>query len=300
VSLKMPGFADLRGCVRRRCTHANRRPSCDRPPPRLTAPPLAALPAAPRATPARHRSIGVEDHLRTVYGAMLAAPYEDADVTVVADRRALDGSPADVALRIALLRRHVLAWPFLRYMAAVTAGRGASEAPFVLRSCPSQPLYFLPRVDRVTLIFHLRFTEATDRAIARVVAQELTEANRQVNNAPPCSWSERVPPMELRSLPKGAVPDVAGDDASIGFLTFSIFPNAGGAKSPAQRDALATQFSLFRPFLAYHIKAAKSYLHARLRNRSDGLQKVLNRAIPEDPFAERGMKLASGKTFVRK
>ncbi len=248
----------------------------------------------------------MEDYLRGVYGPMLVAPFEDADVTVVVDRRALPPSTApaalaDVVSKVANLRRHVIAWPFLRLMGAVAAGRGAGEAPFVLRSVPGEPVYLLPRPDRVTVIYHLRFAEPTDRAMARVIAQELTEANRQVNNAPPCAWSERELPQELRGLPPAlaaAVPRPSGDDASIGFLTFSLFPAA--AKTEAQREAVASQYSLFRTYLQYHIKAAKSYLHARMRNRSEAMQRVLNRAIPEDPFADREKKLASGKTFVRK
>jgi hypothetical protein len=37
-----------------------------------------------------------------------------------------------------------------------------------------------------------------------------------------------------------------------------------------------------------------------MRSRADGLQRVLNRAIPDDVFADKEKKLASGKTFVRK
>jgi len=51
--------------------------------------------------------------------------------------------------------------------------------------------------------------------------------------------------------------------------------------------------------LTYHLKSGKTYLHARMRNRTETLQKVLNRAIP-DSETPATMKLASGKTFVRK
>ncbi len=238
----------------------------------------------------------MEDYLRTVYGSMLAAPFEDADVTLVVDRKALNASPADVLTKVSNVRRYVVAYPFLRMMSAVAAGRGASETALVIRTVPSEPIYLLPRADRVTVIYHIAFDEPTDRAMARVVAQELTEANRLVNNAPPCSWSEREPPLELKGA--AGVPKPSSDERSIGFLSFSLFPAA--FKTEAQKETIANHFSLFRVFLQYHIKAAKSYLHARMRSRADTLQKVLNRAIPEDPFAEKEKKLASGKTFVRK
>jgi actin related protein 2/3 complex subunit 2 len=227
---------------------------------------------------------------------MFVPPFEDADATVVVDRRALPTPVNDVISKVACLRKHVVAFPYLRMIRAVAAGSGGSEKPFVIRTVPDEPVYLLPRVDRVIVIFHLAFSEPTDRAIGRVVAQELTEANRQVNNAPPCSWSERDAPLELKGFP--GVPKPSTDERSIGFVSFSVFP--ASLKTEAQREAVASHFALFRVFLAYHIKAAKSYLHARMRQRADGLQKVLNRAIPEDPFADKEKKLASGKTFVRK
>ena len=187
----------------------------------------------------------------------------------------------------------------LRLAAGVAEGRGAAERPFVLRTSAREPVFLLARADRVVVIFHLVFKEATDRAIARVIAQELTEANRQVNHAPPCAWLERDVPLELKggAFPDKAVPKPFSDECSIGFLTFSLFP--GSFKTDAQREAIAAHLCLFRIFLAYHIKAAKSYLHARMRYRTETLQRVLNRAIPESEETKE-MKLASGKSFVRR
>jgi hypothetical protein len=45
-----------------------------------------------------------------------------------------------------------------------------------------------------------------------------------------------------------------------------------------------TQLVMFRAFLDYHIKAAKSYLHMRMRSRIDAWLQVLNRAQPDEPF----------------
>jgi actin related protein 2/3 complex subunit 2 len=84
----------------------------------------------------------------------------------------------------------------------------------------------------------------------------------------------------------------------IGYLTISLFPSH--FNTDAKRENAASQMAMFRTYLTYHIKAAKGYLHARMRTRADLLQKVLNRAVPDDPFAEKEKKLASGKTFVRK
>lgn len=202
-------------------------------------------------------------------------------MSLVLDARALPGPLADVVLDVASLRRHVLAFPFVRAMAAVAAGRGGSEAPFVLRTRPREPVYTLTRADRVVVIYHLEFPDPTDRALARIVAQELTEAYRAVNHAPPCAWSEREPPAELRGFPGGLAP--MGDSSCIGYLTFSLFPTS--FKTDAHREAAAAQLALLRAYLGYHLKASKTYLHARMRTRAEGLQRVLNRAILEDPTA---------------
>jgi actin related protein 2/3 complex subunit 2 len=243
--------------------------------------------------------LNVSARLAVIYGPLLAEPHEGADVTLVIDRRALPWPVPQVVSKVANLRRHVLSWPCLRFMRAVAEKTSASEKPFILRTSSKEPVFILPRADRVVVIFHLVFEEPTDRAIARVIAQELTEANRQVNNAPPCAWSEKEIPLELKSsaFSASSVPRPSDDEQSIGYITFSVFP--GSFKTDTQREAIAAHVCLFRAFLTYHLKSGKTYLHARMRNRTETLQKVLNRAIP-DSETPATMKLASGKTFVRK
>lgn len=70
--------------------------------------------------------------------------------------------------------------------------------------------------------------------------------------------------------------------------------------TPAKIENAVGQLVLFRAYLLYHIKAAKTYLHARMRFRVDSLLQVLRRAQPEDPFGGKEKKLISGKTFKRK
>ena len=58
------------------------------------------------------------------------------------------------------------------------------------------------------------------------------------------------------------------------------------------------QLAMFRTYLDYHIKAAKAYLHARMRTRVDGWLAVLNRAQPDEPFGGRDKRTAAGRTFT--
>jgi actin related protein 2/3 complex subunit 2 len=308
VCLEVPNFAAYRECVKLCNGHPSLSPfpfptpaAClggGPPPPPLT---RFSSSAAPLQICAR---LGVDAHLQTVYGPMLVPARSGASVSLSIDASASGGggggggagagAGGDLAQRVAALRAHVVAFPFLRAMSAVLGGRGAAEPPLVLRPRPREPVFVLCRADRVLVIFHVTVAEPTDRAVARTVAQELTEAYRAVNNAPPVSWSEREPPMELKGLfPSLDTP--ASEPLSIGYITFTIFP--ASYKTDPQRFAAAAHLAGFRAFLLYHLKAAKTYLHARMRSRAEGLQKVLNRALPDAP-AEK--KLASGRAFVAK
>ena len=210
---------------------------------------------------------------------MITPPRADASVSLCIDTAALPSPPSAVALSVAALRAHVVGWPFLRALEIAGAGGGATNPPFVLRTRAAEPVYVLTRADRTAVIFHIDITEPTDRSMARIIAQELTEAGRAVNAAPPTSWTEREAPLELRNL--GSITPLPLTDASVGYVTFSLFASA--YKTPAQRVAAAATLALFRDFLSYHLKAAKTYLHARMRRRAEDLQRVLNRAAPSEP-----------------
>jgi len=232
---------------------------------------------------------------------------------------------------VARLRRHALGAPFDRALKSVVT-KGAAVAPeAVIRMSAREPVFILPRPDRVAVIFALHFADATDRAIARIVCLEFVEAQRHVSTAPPVNYSDREPPLELRGRPDLLKPS---EDSFVGYITFSMMPRQ--FDSDAKRANAVNLLTQFHTYLDYHIKAAKSYLHTRMRTRVDGWMQVrsetrlrntpaalhqgptfpssvlsffrhflcylqvLNRSFAEDPFAAREKKLASGKTFVKK
>lgn len=244
------------------------------------------------------QSASVEDHLRSVYGSRLVAPVDGANVTVQIDARTVgEADWRGVVSQFANIRRNVMAAPFVRAFEAVAANKGATTAPMMIRYRNSEPVYILPRADRVTVIYSLDFEDATDRAMARTIAQEFVESTRTVANAPPCGYTDRdrEAPAELRGL---TLPPNMKTDTFIGFLSFAIFPRH--FDTPAKRDAAINQLIHFRTYLDYHIKAGKGYLHARMRARVEGWMQVLNRSHPEDPFTTKEKKLASGRTFINK
>lgn len=216
-------------------------------------------------------SSDVDGHLRAVYGDMLIASHEGADVTLQVDSSKLPAgkSPAEVASLVASLRRHALGAPFDRALKSV-ATKGAAPVPeTMVKLRPREPVFVMPRGDRVAVIYTLHFADATDRAIARVICQEFVEAQRHISTAPPVNYSDKEPPLELRGradLLKHT------EESFVGYLTFSMLPRQ--FDSDAKRANVVHLLVQFRTYLDYHIKAAKSYLHSRMRGRVDGWMQV--------------------------
>lgn len=204
-------------------------------------------------------------------------------------------SVSELVAAVACLRLNALGAPFDAALASVTSKSPGAGAVVLLR--PREPVFILPRPDRVAVIYALHFADATDRAIARIVCQEFVEAQRHIATSPPVTYADREPPLELRGHARSDLLRHA-EDSFVGYLTLSMMPRQ--FDTDAKRANVVALLAQFRVYLDYHIKVAKSNLHARMRARCDGWLQVLNRAIAEDPFASKEKKLASGKTFVKK
>jgi actin related protein 2/3 complex, subunit 2 len=249
------------------------------------------IPPPPPAAPSPPDRCGVDEHLRAVYGELVVAPRDGANVTLAIDPAAVGERYADTVARVACLRRNAFAAPFERAFRSVIAKAPAPE--MTVRYRADSPVYVLPRGDRVIVVYALNFEDTTDRAIARIICQEFVEAQRHVSTGPTVNWTDKEAPLELRGkdLPRPS-------DTFVGYITFAVFPRM--FDTDGKRTNAVNLVTQFRGYVDYHIKAAKSYLHTRMRVRVDGWMGVLNRAYPEDPFTAREKKLASGRTFSKK
>lgn len=216
-----------------------------------------------------------------------------------------------IATSASLLRRHVLAAPFLAGMRLVAAGQSATGWAYRLR--PSdEAIFIVPRADRLVVVFALTFPDVMERAMARVLAQEFVEASRRVSGAPPAIFTEAgmQAPAEVRALPlqpptsTATATDAAPGDR-LGYLSLAL--SLRHFDTPTRAESVATQLAMFRTGLGYHIKAAKSAMHARMRGRADDWLAVLQHATPDDeePTASATSggsttTTASGRAFVRK
>ncbi|KAI9093765.1 Arp2/3 complex, 34 kd subunit p34-Arc-domain-containing protein [Phlyctochytrium arcticum] len=238
------------------------------------------------------RRYGADDVLRRVYGSMLEqTPEEGYDVTLKLDLEALSGEKEDIVRNISLLKRNALAAPFEAAFSAQQEGKDSELMPVHYRD--EEAFYVKALHDRVTVIFSTTFKEETDNIFGKVFLQEFVDARRApaIQNAPQVLYSHREPPMELRGVP-GVL-----ESEMVGYVTFVLFPRHF---TGAAAEGCISRIQLFRDYLHYHIKASKAYMHSRMRTRVDTFLKVINRAKPEQPDAQKEKKTASGRTFARR
>jgi actin related protein 2/3 complex subunit 2 len=112
-------------------------------------------------------------------------------------------------------------------------------------------------------------------------AQEFVDARRlpTIQNAPQVLYTNRDPPLEIRSVPGLRQTD------DVGYVTFVLFPRH--FNNPTVAAGTISHIQLFRDYLHYHIKCSKAYLHSRMRHRVSEFQKILNRAKTEVAAGER-------------
>eukprot|EP01084_Bolivina_argentea_P030086 55794_1 len=226
--------------------------------------------------------------LDTAYKGMVEKKADSGyDITLVVDLN--KGSTAErktTANALAEFKRNLIGAPFGRafdqLLNSTSGGKPAVSIPWRA----TEDVYIVPAADRVTVIFAVDFRSADERAICKVFLMEFSDAQRSVNNAPPVNFTPD-PPLELQDFK-------IRNSGVIGYLSFIIFPQH---VQEGRKEKCVTLISEFRAYLHYHMKATKTYMHIRMRKRTQGMLKVLKRAIPEEE--EKSMKTASGKTFMR-
>jgi actin related protein 2/3 complex subunit 2 len=195
--------------------------------------------------------------------------------------------------QISQLKATVIGGVFNQFFTNLAEGKETKNFSFQLRA--DTTIYFVPKNDRVTVLFTVDFKEKVDRAVARVFMQEFAEArakDRTLGATPPVAFTVQ-PPLELKDF--GIVQAVPG---ILGFVSFSVM--RAHVDKQEKRDKVVAILQGFRNFMQYHIKCSKAYFHSRMRLRAQSLLGVLNRAKPEvDPKTVQARTM-SGRTFTRK
>lgn len=132
--------------------------------------------------------------------------------------------------------------------------------------------HIVRRADRITVVFPVDFEDETDRALARLYLQHFVEGQRKAstkNVAPLVDFRWNNPPAEVVSMyEKGVTNDIAG------FLSFTFLRSH--VTSETKRERAVELLVLFLTYMDYHVKASKTHMHTRMRQKKDALQKKLH------------------------
>jgi len=236
--------------------------------------------------------------LETTFAGLVTQPEQGYDValSVNADECA---APTETLRKLARIKRHLVGAPFEAAFEALVNGtardlpvarlpwRRGESAYIVAGNDPASRDSW----DRVTVIFAVDFREETDKAYARVFLQQFQERARALGGAPPCVFSEGSrPPREIQSVGAEA-PSIAG------YVSFVIFRSH--VATPQKLEKTCDLLVGFRNYVHFHIKAAKTNMHMRMRRKVASWIQVVNRAVLTSD-KPREMKTAGGKTFTRK
>jgi len=229
---------------------------------------------------------GVDEVMKKNYGNLLVAPESGYHCTIQIDCAKPPSDKAAFARNVALMKRHAMAAPFYRVFSDIEAKKGGNLVEIQYRD--DEAFYLKPETDRCIVIFSVRFKDQDDVVLAKVFLQEFADARKTMSNAPSVSYSQKEPPMELKSVRNLRVGNAQG------FVSFVLFqPHMAVSKREKTIDNIQT----FRNYLHYHLKCSKAYLHTRMRNRVRTFLQVLNRSKSETESKEK--KTITGRTFKR-
>ena len=224
--------------------------------------------------------MGTKAAAEKIYGKMMESKAEDRyDITLKFDLDNLPYPKEQIIKTVSELKRNLMASTFMRAFDALNAGSTSTLKPMTVTYRKKEHMFIVPLADRILVSFSIYFEDETDAAIAYVFLQEMAEVQRRVNGAPSVVLAKEPPPEVVK------LPGFSLDSTLVGYISFQVLQSHVAGK---KADNVATLFAGFRAYLHYHIKASKSHLHSRMRNRVDDLLKVLNRANPEAEEAEKG------------
>ncbi|XP_072974172.1 actin-related protein 2/3 complex subunit 2A isoform X1 [Typha angustifolia] len=238
---------------------------------------------------------GAIEAIKAAYGAVvqiLDPPKDGFNLTMKINLTKL---PTDeeqrhaILVKLASIREVVLGAPlkvFLKHLGTKTVAPDMDQLAAVVHR-PNESFFISPQVDKVTIVYPMRFQDSIDIVLATSFLQEFVEARRTaaLSNAPSCMWSA-TPPLEMKGAPANAL------TANAGFVTFVVFPRHVEGK---KLDKTVWSLLTFHAYVSYHVKCSEGFMHTRMRRRVESLIQALDRAKPDVEKA----KLLQGRSFKR-
>ncbi|KII61485.1 Actin-related protein 2/3 complex subunit 2 [Thelohanellus kitauei] len=206
--------------------------------------------------------IDVSKYLAGVYQDAWAGPQPKADFRIIHDISLPDDKKESSCMRIAQFRLHLYS-AFLNYF----QGKMGSGETRCIRIKDDECITFQAASDRITVTYSVVFKDQNG-IIGRVFLQEFKEGKRSSKNAPAVSVYLNTPPSDLESmkLPTGS---------EAGHISFTL---TNSHLNPTNFSKTAGCVQNFLPYFKYHINCSKGYLHFRMRQKTEDLTKILNRA----------------------
>jgi len=231
---------------------------------------------------------GASEALKRIYKEMVTEPENGYEVSLKINLDKLSGKEDEIARRVELMKTNIVGAVFDTYFTALLAGKSLTENfKFQLRS--DTLVYFMPRNDKIIIVYEIDFTHKVDIAIAKIFMQEFIDCKKRLGAAPPCQFSQN-PPLEMKEF------GITDPTRKLGYATFAVMKSH---LENNRKEKIIITMQMFRNYLAYHIKCSKAFFHSRMRARVVSLIKVLNRAKVEVDESKREKKTAQGKTFIR-
>jgi len=227
--------------------------------------------------------MGAAAALSEIYTGHEIAAESMFNYTVAYDVTTLNEEHVALADKLSLMRTYIVT----SALKSVVCGAPGEMHDIPIRSSAERLFVQKNESDRATIIFSVQFSDPDDAVLGTVF---LREFKKNITGAPSVDFVQATIPRELTSFTSSF-----RNLENMGFVTFVLFGRHFEKADAATKTLDLVQ--LFRNYLQYHIKCAKSHLHTCMRIRVELLLQVLNRAKQELPAEKKTM---SGKTFTRK
>nr|CAG4640934.1 EOG090X07NU [Eulimnadia texana] len=129
---------------------------------------------------------GADELLKREYGALLTAPEDGYNISVVIDLENIPSDWEEVVRKIGLLKRNCFASVFEKYFEFQERGEEGHKRA-VIHYRDEETMYVEAKADRVTVVFSTVFRDEDDVVLGKVFLQELREGRRASHTAPKSS-----------------------------------------------------------------------------------------------------------------
>ncbi|KAL0230102.1 hypothetical protein PCE1_003664 [Barthelona sp. PCE] len=208
---------------------------------------------------------GALDFISTEYAEWMCQPEGDCQLAIEVSLAQL--ADETVFEKVMCFKKSFYAHP---YMSLIDQ---TQTEPIVITHTNGLATYLLPLLDDkgLTVYFELSSTDSVEKEIIKVFVNEFDAMSRdnKYRIYPRLAFSA-TPVIEVQSLLAST-----HKRPSVGYVSIGMYEQH--LEDEVNRDNCINSVILFRSFLNYHVKATKSNMQARMRNRYNGLLKDLKK-----------------------